>query len=102
MIPSFLADAYHHIYIPSSYNMTYILLIRWYISIEEFVVDESVLTDVPLYEKADQKGKNLFEDECQEKWKVEVFGGHVENVDEVNEVEQEYELVTQDHHVREA
>jgi hypothetical protein len=70
-----------------------------YISIEELIIDEGVFADVSLDKKADCKGKDLLEDEGQEKCEVNILGREVEYVDKVDEIEQKNELVTENHDV---
>ena len=70
-----------------------------YISIEELVINEGVLADVSLDEKADCKSEDLLEDEGQEKCEVNILGCDVEYVDKVDEIEQKNELVPENHNV---
>lgn len=72
-----------------------------YSSVEKLVIDEGIPADVPFDEVGDDKGEDLFEEEGDKEGKVDVFGGDVENVDKVDEIEEEEELVAGNHDVAE-
>ena len=66
-------------------NISYLVS---YSSVEKLVIDECIPADVSFDEVGDDEGEDLFEEEGDEEGKVDVFGGDVEDVDKVDEIEE--------------
>ena len=83
------------------YWFNYYWWYNWCKSIEEFVVYQSIFTDISLYKETYSKGEDFLEDESQEKWEVNIFCSHIEYIYKVDEVKEKNKLVSKHHNVGE-
>ena len=69
------------------------------ISIKEFIVDESIFTDISFDEEADRKSEDLLENKRYEESEIDVMGCNVEDIHKVQVVEQQDELMATHHNI---